>query len=170
MDAIENTMRKWLGRIFIGVLAIFVIWFAYIRFTASGTGDKAPEIEAQLFNGEQFKLSDLRGGYVLIDFWGTWCGPCRAESPELVAFYERNKDKVTIVSIALEKDKSNWARVREIDGLVWKHHIVQENSFVMGSSIARDYGVSSIPNKFLLDPEGVIISTGSFEEMQALIR
>jgi hypothetical protein len=54
--------------------------------------------------------------------------------------------------------------------LIWKHHIVQENSFVMGSAIARNYGVSSIPSKFLLDPDGVIISTGSFAEMQGLIR
>ena len=158
------------GKILLGAAVVFLIWFTYIRFSsppvATGT---APEIVTTMYNGESFKLSELRGNYVLLDFWGSWCGPCRRENPELVKFYKRNKNKVVIVSVALETNPDNWTAARERDGLIWEHHIVQKNG-ISGSSIANAYGVTSIPAKFLIDPDGNIVSSGSLDEMESIIR
>lgn len=163
-------IKSLFGKVLLGAAVVFLIWFAYMRFnTPPVAKGKAPEIITTMYNGEAFKLSELQGNYVLLDFWGSWCGPCRRENPELVKFYERNKDKVIIVSVALESNPDNWAPARQADGLVWKHHIVQRNG-ISGSSIASAYGVTSIPSKFLIDPDGNIVSSGSLSEMESIIR
>ena len=68
--------------------------------TAAATGDQAPNFKATLVDGTKFQLSDLGGHYVLLGFWGSWCGPCRRENPNLVQFYKEHKGEITIVSIA----------------------------------------------------------------------
>ncbi len=162
-------IKKILTYIVIAALASFIGFFAYIKLTAPGEGDKAPNFKAKLVDGTSFQLSDLKGEYVLLDFWGSWCGPCRKQNRDLVRFYNKNKDKITIVSIALEKNDDNWKVASEMDGIVWKHQIVQIKSMVFMSDIAKKYGVSSIPTKLLISPEGILLGDKSFDEIEDII-
>ena len=129
------------------------------------TNDLAPEIETQLIDGTPFKLSDLKGSYVVLDFWGSWCGPCLAEAPQLVALHEKFGDRVVFVSIAFEKNDKRWQQTAERLGFSWKHQIVEISPVLLGSGIARDYGVSDIPAKFIVTPDGKLISGMDFDQM-----
>ena len=130
----------------------------YTKLSAADKGDIAPDFEATLVDGTAFKLSDLKGGYVLLDFWGSWCPPCLKESPDLAALHNKHSDKLTIVSVALEKNQNTWKKAVTKYGYTWKNQIVQKNKFVMLSEIARKYGVTEIPAKFLISPEGIPVS------------
>ncbi len=104
------------------------------------------------------ELSDLKGKVVLIDFWASWCGPCRRENPAVVALYKKYKDDgFTILSVSLDKDKAKWIAAIEKDGLVWPNH-VSDLKFWQ-AKVARLYGVNSIPYTVLLDKDGNIIRT-----------
>ena len=162
-------IKKVITYIILAVLVSFIGFFAYIKLSAPGEGDKAPNFKAKLVDGTSFHLSDLKGKYVLLDFWGSWCGPCRKENRELVRFYNLHKDEITIVSVALEKNDANWKAASKIDGIVWKHQIVQIKSMVFLSDIAQKYGVSSIPTKLLISPEGILLGEKSFDEIEDII-
>lgn len=133
---------------------------------APSNNDQAPEIETQLVDGTPFKLSDLRGSNVVLDFWGSWCGPCLADAPKLVALHEKFGDRVVFVAIAFEKNDQRWQQTSERLGFSWKHQIVEISPVLLGSEIARDYGVSDIPAKFIVTPEGKLISGMNFEQME----
>lgn len=122
-------------------------------------GSVAPEIELKGVNGETIKLSDLKGKYVLIDFWASWCGPCRMESPTLVKAYNQYKNKnFAILSISLDNNKDKWVAAIQADGLNWPWH----GSSLMrwNCPVARSYSVSSIPHSLLVDPQGKVIAMG----------
>ncbi len=161
----SNILKK--GVVLLGIL--IGLYMGYRMFFAASVGKQAPDFETTLVDGSSFKLSELRGGYVLLDFWGSWCPPCRRENPKLAALHHRYKEQLTIVTVALEKTKNSWKRAAEKDGFVWKHQIVSQNSFVMLSEIARSYGVTAIPTKFLIDPQGNIVGKLSFEEIATLL-
>lgn len=131
------------------------------------TNDLAPEIETHLIDGTPFKLSDLRGNYVVLDFWGSWCGPCLAEAPKLVQLHEKFGDRVVFVSIAFEKNDKRWQQTAERFGFNWKHQIVEVSTVLLGSEIARAYGVSDIPAKFIITPEGKVIKDMDFNQIEA---
>ena len=125
-----------------------------LRATAQGT--MAPEINLATPTGPKLALSSLRGKYVLIDFWASWCGPCRQENPNVVKAYNQFKDKgFTIYSVSLDQDKAKWERAIASDGLTWNHvsDLAGWNS-VAGAA----YGVKAIPQSFLIDPQGKIIA------------
>jgi peroxiredoxin len=110
-------------------------------------------------DGKPVKLSDFRGKYLLIDFWASWCGPCRKENPNVVEAYNAYKDKnFTILGISLDdgtkKGRENWLKAIEQDGLSWTH--VSDLKY-WNNEVARLYGIYSIPANFLLDPSGKII-------------
>ncbi|MFT4524646.1 MAG: thiol-disulfide isomerase/thioredoxin [Granulosicoccus sp.] len=118
----------------------------------------APPIVGELVDGTPFALADLKGEYVLLHFWGSWCGPCLRENPRLVELHKEYGDRVTFVSVALEKDDRMWKKVVEKHGISWKHQIVDKAPMVMASKNARAYGVSDIPATFLIDREGNLVS------------
>lgn len=121
-------------------------------------GKMAPEIVQKDTTGNtDIALSSLRGKYVLIDFWASWCGPCRAENPNVVAAYNKFKDKnFTIYSVSLDRKKENWLKAIADDELSWPYHVSDLQYWQ--NAAAEEYGVRSIPANFLLDPSGKIIA------------
>ena len=158
-------------------IGIGVYLFFFDKPDVSG-GKLAPDFEASLIDDSAFQLSDLEGSYVLLDFWGSWCPPCRKDNPNLVSlhneFYNKNfkdADNFHVVTVALEKDLKRWKRAAEKDGFSWKHQIVQKSRFVLSNPIARKYGVEDVPSKFLIGPEGTILASNPTKaEIQEILR
>ncbi|WP_374165723.1 redoxin domain-containing protein [Arcticibacter sp. MXS-1] len=110
-------------------------------------------------SGKAVKLSDFRGKYVLLDFWASWCGPCRQENPNVVKAYNKYKDKnFTVLGVSLDRQngKDAWLKAIKDDGLTWTH--VSDLKFWQ-NEVAVKYGIQSIPKNFLIDPQGKIIAT-----------
>ena len=121
-------------------------------------GAVAPEFTAADTSGNMISLSSFRGNYVLIDFWASWCGPCRYENPNLVKAFKRYKNnKFTILGVSLDQQngRARWLAAIAKDGLTWPQ--VSELKF-WDSAVAHLYGVDAIPQNFLLDPDGKIIA------------
>ncbi|MCB0839237.1 MAG: TlpA family protein disulfide reductase [Bacteroidetes bacterium] len=117
-------------------------------------GAVAPEISLPNPEGDTLRLSDFRGKIVLIDFWASWCGPCRRENPHVKKLYEKYKDQgFEILGVSLDRDKKSWVAAIEKDGLPWVH--VSDLKYWQ-SVAARTYGVIAIPYTVLLDKEGKI--------------
>jgi len=120
-------------------------------------GSPAPELAFPGVDGKIRKLSDLRGKVVLIDFWASWCGPCRRENPHVVREYAKYHSKgFEIFSVSLDKTKQNWTDAIAKDNLSWPNHVSDLKGW--GSEAAKIYGVNSIPATFLIDQEGNIIA------------
>lgn len=124
----------------------------------TGIGVQAPEIVVQTPEGETIKLSDFRGKVTMIDFWASWCKPCRMENPNVVKVYNKYKDKgFEIFGVSLDQDKEQWLGAIAQDGLTWKHG--SELKFWQ-SSFVPAYNLDGIPMTYLLDENGVIIAKG----------
>lgn len=126
-------------------------------------GTEAPEIELESPKGKTLKLSKLRGKMVLVDFWASWCGPCRRENPNVVEAYNKyHKAKFkdakgfVVFSVSLDRKEDSWKQAIEKDELAWKYHVWDKEQ-----KASRAYGVSSIPMAFLLDADGKIVAMGS---------
>lgn len=121
-------------------------------------GSLAPEISLKNPDGVEMKLSSLKGKIVLLDFWASWCAPCRRENPNVVALYNKHKDNgFAIYSVSLDKTADPWKNAIKADGLIWPYHVSDLAGWQ--SSAAALYGVSSIPRTFLIDKEGKIVAT-----------
>jgi thiol-disulfide isomerase/thioredoxin len=121
-------------------------------------GSIAPDLSMETPEGKMLSLSSLRGKYVLVDFWASWCGPCRAENPNVVKAYNAYKNKnFTILGVSLDKNKAYWLEAIKTDNLGWNHisDLKQWSSDAVGK-----YAIDGIPYNVLVDPQGKIIAEG----------
>ena len=128
-----------------------------LKSSASFTmGAEAPDFSMNTPEGTPMKLSDLRGKVLLVDFWASWCGPCRRENPNVVAAYKKYHEKgFDVLGVSLDKTKDRWVQAIKKDGLMW-HHVSDLKGWK--NEAAKLYGVSSIPATVLLDKDGKIIA------------
>lgn len=125
-------------------------------------GEDAPAFTTMDINGQNINLSDYKGYYLLLDFWGSWCAPCRRENPILAMMYDKYKDRkfksasgIKFLSVALEQDRESALKAIEKDGLAWPGHIVETQ--MLNSPMANIFGIKQVPTKFLIGPSGKII-------------
>lgn len=120
-------------------------------------GDVAPDIKLKDPEGNELSLSSMKGKIVLLDFWASWCGPCRRENPNVVKTYHEYKDQgFTVFSVSLDNNREKWLNAISKDGLVWENHVSDLKGWK--SAGAAKYGVRSIPSTFLIDEKGEIVA------------
>jgi len=161
-------MRKVsLSNIITGIALIGLLYFVYDymfnRAPKFIVGEVAPDFEGTSPDGSTIKLSDYQGKIVLLDFWGTWCGPCLQEIPGLVTIYDKYKDTklgnakgFEILAVAMDTDKEKWQNNIERRQMNWKGHVSDLKR--MGGDIGGLYKIREIPTKYLINERGIIIS------------
>ena len=162
---------------FVAVIVVSFLTLGFVVLKDDGTGfgqskevvvglnvgNKAPELSYNDPNDQNIKLSSLKGKVVLIDFWASWCRPCRMENPNVVRVYEQYKDKkfqngkgFTVYGVSLDQNKSRWQQAIISDRLNWESHVSDLKGW--GSEASKAYNVYAIPTNFLIDGEGIIIA------------
>ncbi|MCS6821285.1 MAG: TlpA family protein disulfide reductase [Microscillaceae bacterium] len=159
----KNTNAKLVALLPIIVFIVFfTIAFLSLQDATSQPpkiGETAPEIALPNQDGKTIKLSEFKNKkYVLVDFWASWCRPCREENPYVVSAYEKYKNKdFVVLSVSLDNDRQKWLEAIKKDKLNWQWHVSDLLSEQRGE-VSKKYGVKSIPANFLIDKKGKVVA------------
>ena len=140
----------------------------YESIKLSAPGEKSPNFRVKSLAGSEIELTDFHGKYLLLDFWASWCAPCRAENPKILEVYNRFKNtNFTILSVSVDESKENWIKAINDDQINdWNHASNLEG----WDEISKLYGVRAIPQNFLIDPEGIIMAKNiSMEALNSIL-
>ena len=148
-----------------GFLFICIFGFSSCHHFTSDkiiNGSEAPEIALPDIAGDTIRLSSLRGKFVLVEFWASWCKPCREKNPELVEIYQKyhdaqfqNANGLEMFHVSLDTDAQKWMKAIQKDALIWPYHVSDLKGWK--SAAAEKYGVHSIPASFLVNEKGIVI-------------
>ena len=162
------------------IAAVFVFGKQIYMSPKYADGEKLPAFSAALINGEQLELADLRGSLVFLDFWGSWCAPCRAKNKDLVRIYDKyNSAKFKevqgfeIVSVAIDRNEQAWKKAIIRDNLHWENHIFDQatNLKFFNGAIAKEFGVKEVPSNYLLNEKGEITGVNlTMPELEKILR
>lgn len=146
------------------------IWAAYEQAKERQLTGDAPAFSLPDASGKMYSLEDFRGKYLLIDFWASWCAPCRAKNKELNNYYEELKEMgVNVVSVSLDNDRKKWLQAMKEDQVSWLQ-LVDLAGFEK-SKVKTDYKVRAVPTVYLIDPEGKVVMTGpTLEEIRNTVK
>lgn len=138
-------------RILPAIAALFISLQVFAQQPTVGAA--APDIKLPDTKGKKVELSSLKGKVVVLDFWASWCGPCRRSMPDLKALYEKYKGKgLEVYAVSLDTDKKDWQKAISEDATTWLHVIDMDNA------VAKKWRIEYIPNTYLLDKQGNVVS------------
>jgi thiol-disulfide isomerase/thioredoxin len=148
------------------VAMVFLAATCSLKAQSVKVGDKMFDFTLTTPKGEEMSLSQFKGKVVLIDFWASWCGPCRKENPKVIAAYNKYQNKkfkkgkgkgLVILSVSLDNNKADWEKAIAEDGLIWDTHVSDLKKW---DGIAKTFGLESIPTNILVDGNGKVLAIG----------